>query len=151
LPGDDSGDILRADAVPVVVNLDALPGRRRLPDRGPPRFGEGAGGPRRSVERGYWLRGGAERGAGRVLMSAAPPPYDAGTSPQWASPDGGAYARRYHDREHVNESGHGGLPVGVVPAAVLGVSGHPAWWAAYTSTSQNPAAAAAVSTSAQQA
>jgi hypothetical protein len=31
--------------------------------------------------------------------------------------DGGAYACRHHDREHVNESGHGGLPVGVVPAA----------------------------------
>jgi len=52
------------------------------------------------------------------------------------------------EREHVNEFGHGGLPTGVVPAAVLGVSGHPAWWAAYTSTSQNPAAAAAASTSA---
>jgi len=25
---------------------------------------------------------------------------------------------RYRDREHVNESGHGGLPVGVVPAPV---------------------------------
>jgi len=43
-----------------------------------------------------------------------------------------------------------GLPVGVVPAAVLGVSGHPPAWAAYTSTtSQNPAAAAAAYPSAQ--
>jgi len=25
---------------------------------------------------------------------------------------------RYHDQEHVNESGRGGLPVSVVPAAV---------------------------------
>jgi hypothetical protein len=79
------------------------------------------------------------------------PPYDAVASPHTGSPGGGAYARRYHDREHVNESGHARLPAGVVPAAVLGVSGHPAWWAAYTSTSQNPAAATAASTSAQQA
>ena len=35
-----------------------------------------------------------------------------------ASPDGGAYARRYHDQEQVNESGYAGLPVGVVPAQV---------------------------------
>ena len=40
---------------------------------------------------------------------------DAGTGPNTGSPDGGAYARRYREREHVNESGHGGLPAGVVP------------------------------------
>jgi hypothetical protein len=53
---------------------------------------------------------------GRVLMPAAAPPYDAGTSPKSASPDGGAYASRYRDRGHVNESGHARLPAGVVPA-----------------------------------
>jgi hypothetical protein len=42
-----------------------------------------------------------------------------------------------------------GMPVGVVPAVVLGVSSHPAWWAAYTTTRQNPAATAAAYTSAQ--
>jgi hypothetical protein len=31
--------------------------------------------------------------------------------------DCGTYVLRYRDREHVNESGHGGLPAGVVPAA----------------------------------
>jgi hypothetical protein len=41
--------------------------------------------------------------------------------------DGGVYAYRYHDQEHVNQSGHARLPVGVVPAAVLGVTGHPPW------------------------
>jgi hypothetical protein len=36
------------------------------------------------------------------------PPYDAVANPQTGSPGGGAYARRYHDREHVNESGQAG-------------------------------------------
>ncbi|HEV8278827.1 MAG TPA: hypothetical protein VGQ26_24460 [Streptosporangiaceae bacterium] len=35
-----------------------------------------------------------------------------------------------------------GLPAGAVQAAVLGLSGHPPAWAAYATTSQNPAAAA---------
>ncbi|HEY3033374.1 MAG TPA: hypothetical protein VGJ54_01765, partial [Streptosporangiaceae bacterium] len=49
--------------------------------------------------------GGAERSAARAasFVPAAPPPYDASPSPQSASPDGGAYASRYRDREHVNE------------------------------------------------
>jgi hypothetical protein len=44
-----------------------------------------------------------------------------------------------------------GLPVCVVQAAVLGVSGHPPGWPVATSISQNPAAAAAAYTSTQQA
>ena len=35
-------------------------------------LGGGGSGPRRSVERGYWLRRGRS-GAGRILMSAVPP------------------------------------------------------------------------------
>jgi len=47
---------------------------------------------------------GPERGAGRVLMSAAPPPaLRRSCQPPTGSPDSGAYASRYRDREHVNE------------------------------------------------
>src|SRR5205809_733229 len=88
--------------------------------RGRPRFaaaGLGAG------ERPAPLRGsggvapwgGAWRGPRPVACGATA--YDAGTSPQSASPDGGTYARHYHDQEHVNEVGHARLPAGVVPAA----------------------------------
>ena len=53
------------------------------------------------------------------LRQRRPPPYDAVISPKLGNrKDGGTYVLRYRDREHVNESGHGGLPVGVVPAAV---------------------------------
>jgi hypothetical protein len=91
---------------------------------------------------------GARRGPRPYVSGATARPTTQLPAPK-GSPGGGAYAYRYRDREHVNESGHGGLPVGVVPAAVLGVSGHPAWWAAYITTTTNPVAAAAAYTSAQ--
>ena len=56
-----------------------------------------------SVER---VQGSAERGPGasRVLMCAAPAPYE-----QAHQADGaGACGNSYHDQEHVNEYGHGG-------------------------------------------
>ncbi|MGN6176743.1 MAG: hypothetical protein ACTHPS_27900 [Streptosporangiaceae bacterium] len=49
---------------------------------------------------GGWLLD-AEHGAGRVL-------YVCGATALRRSPDSGAYARRYHDPEHVNEVGHAG-------------------------------------------
>ena len=68
---------------------------------------------------GALLRGGTERGAGRVHMSAAPPPRNdpIRTSDTYEG-DGGVYARRYHDQEHVNESGHRRGCRPVVAAAV---------------------------------
>jgi hypothetical protein len=75
-------------------------------------LGGGVSGPRRSVER--------SQGSVSVARAASLCQWrhrhpDEGTGPNTGSPDGGAYARRYRDREHVNESGHGGLPAGVVP------------------------------------
>jgi hypothetical protein len=76
--------------------------------RGPAAFGEG--------ERPAPGRGDARCGPRRAY--GAPPPNDADTCPQSASPDGGTCARRYHDQEQVNEVGHARLPAGVAPAAV---------------------------------
>jgi hypothetical protein len=111
-----NGRIVLPAGMPVPVQRHGRP-----PGHGPRLWG-GVSGPRRAVEAGQWLRG-AERGAGRVLMPAAPPPaLRRSCQPPKGSPGGGAYPFRYRARGHVNGSGHGGLPAGVVPAVVLGVT-----------------------------
>ena len=60
----------------------------------------------------------AERGAGPVLISAAPPPHDAVISPQTGQPQGRRHIRSPLPRSGARkQSGHAGLPAGVVPAA----------------------------------
>jgi hypothetical protein len=96
----DDGGVLGGYAVQVQVEL------ARPLDRAP-RVRERLGGPQRKESCG-------DLGAGRGQPPAAPPRCsDAYEGDGGASCDG-----RCHDREHVNEFGHGGLPVRVVPAAV---------------------------------
>ena len=93
---EDGRDLLGAHAVQVQVDL------LRALDRGTRRW-EWLSGPRHSVER---VQGSMERGpgAGRVLMCAAPAPYE-----QAHQADGtGARDDSYHDQEHVNHVGQGG-------------------------------------------
>jgi len=60
----------------------------------------------------------AERGAGRVLMPAAPPPHDAVIRPQTGQPQGRRHLRSPLPRSGARkQSGHAGLPAGVVLAA----------------------------------
>jgi hypothetical protein len=75
--------------------------RRRGRDRGCPVSGWGQAAPATP-----W-RGSRLRGAGRVLMQRRHRHTDTAISPNGQALDGGAYARRYRDREQTNESGHG--------------------------------------------
>jgi hypothetical protein len=95
IPAEDRGHVRGGQAMQMNVNFG------RPLDHGP---GRGSGWAARAAPwSGDMAPWGAGARRGPRPLSAAPPPYDAGTSPKSASPDDGAYASCYRDREHVNE------------------------------------------------
>jgi hypothetical protein len=99
MASEDRGDVLRGYPVKVEVDSGQI---GRLP-----RLRERLSGPRHA--RGAMVKAalGPLRCRRHTTQALAPT----------ASPNGGTCNHRYHDQEDVNELGHGGLPVGVVPAA----------------------------------
>jgi hypothetical protein len=91
---------------PAACRVPVAPVTTALPRHGLPR----SAGAKRRAGAGRFTSGPAaspgEDGAGdNIQPPAAPPPWDADTSAKRPARTGGAYARRDHGQEHVNESG----------------------------------------------